>query len=153
MVNLQDYIQYLVYQSTILQTHQTCFYLKIRIVYESWKSIRYWNLSYFAQRKKTQKSESFTWAENGTRTRDPNLGKVVLYQLSYFRICFSSEKRCKDTTFFLSCKFSDFFFANIFQNSRFLRILPLYKNVSSGIKTQFSYITFLRDAFGIRSGF
>ena len=25
------------------------------------------------------------WAENGTRTRDPNLGKVVLYQLSYFR--------------------------------------------------------------------
>ena len=27
-------------------------------------------------------------AENETRTRDPNLGKVVLYQLSYFRICF-----------------------------------------------------------------
>ena len=26
-----------------------------------------------------------TWAENETRTRDPNLGKVVLYQLSYFR--------------------------------------------------------------------
>ena len=26
-------------------------------------------------------------AENGTRTRDPNLGKVVLYQLSYFRLC------------------------------------------------------------------
>ena len=24
-------------------------------------------------------------AKNGTRTRDPNLGKVVLYQLSYFR--------------------------------------------------------------------
>ena len=28
----------------------------------------------------------FTGAENETRTRDPNLGKVVLYQLSYFRI-------------------------------------------------------------------
>ena len=27
----------------------------------------------------------FRWAENETRTRDPNLGKVVLYQLSYFR--------------------------------------------------------------------
>ena len=27
-----------------------------------------------------------TRAENGTRTRDPDLGKVVLYQLSYFRI-------------------------------------------------------------------
>ncbi len=26
-------------------------------------------------------------AKNGTRTRDPNLGKVVLYQLSYFRVC------------------------------------------------------------------
>jgi hypothetical protein len=26
-------------------------------------------------------------AENGTRTRDPDLGKVVLYQLSYFRKC------------------------------------------------------------------
>jgi hypothetical protein len=24
-------------------------------------------------------------AKNGTRTRDPNLGKVMLYQLSYFR--------------------------------------------------------------------
>ena len=43
-------------------------------------------------------------AKNGTRTRDPNLGKVVLYQLSYFRISsfqslfrnafrWSSEKR------------------------------------------------------------
>ena len=29
----------------------------------------------------------FLWrAGNGTRTRDPNLGKVVLYQLSYSRI-------------------------------------------------------------------
>ena len=27
-----------------------------------------------------------TGAENGARTRDPDLGKVVLYQLSYFRI-------------------------------------------------------------------
>ena len=25
-------------------------------------------------------------ADNGARTRDPNLGKVVLYQLSYFRV-------------------------------------------------------------------
>ena len=29
-------------------------------------------------------------AENETRTRDPNLGKVVLYQLSYFR------KKCEE---------------------------------------------------------
>ena len=26
-------------------------------------------------------------AENGTRTRDPQLGKLMLYQLSYFRKC------------------------------------------------------------------
>ena len=30
----------------------------------------------------------FMWAENETRTRDPNLGKVMLYQLSYFRRAF-----------------------------------------------------------------
>ena len=30
-------------------------------------------------------------AENGTRTRDPNLGKVVLYQLSYFRLSATVE--------------------------------------------------------------
>ncbi|GEM_PF-581719 len=35
-------------------------------------------------------------AENETRTRDPDLGKVVLYQLSYFRL----KLRCKDTAFF-----------------------------------------------------
>ena len=27
----------------------------------------------------------FARAENEARTRDPNLGKVMLYQLSYFR--------------------------------------------------------------------
>ena len=31
-------------------------------------------------------------AGNGTRTRDPNLGKVVLYQLSYSRVS-DSRKR------------------------------------------------------------
>ena len=35
----------------------------------------------------------FTGAENGIRTRDPDLGKVVLYQLSYFRN--TSKKECK----------------------------------------------------------
>ena len=32
-------------------------------------------------------------AENETRTRDPNLGKVVLYQLSYFRVLFFALRR------------------------------------------------------------
>ena len=31
-------------------------------------------------------------AENETRTRDPNLGKVVLYQLSYCRIIYFGEE-------------------------------------------------------------
>ena len=45
-------------------------------------------------------------AENGTRTRDPNLGKVVLYQLSYFRIFYfltegiSLDCGCKGNAFF-----------------------------------------------------
>ncbi len=32
-----------------------------------------------------------TRAGNGTRTRDPNLGKVVLYQLSYSRMLHWAE--------------------------------------------------------------
>ena len=31
-------------------------------------------------------------AENGTRTRDPDLGKVVLYQLSYFRMALRVQR-------------------------------------------------------------
>ena len=48
-------------------------------------------------------------AENETRTRDPNLGKVVLYQLSYFRKC-----GCKGTLFFISSKPLDGKKENIF---------------------------------------
>ena len=38
-------------------------------------------------------------AENETRTRDPNLGKVMLYQLSYFRkyLLFVKEMRLELT--------------------------------------------------------
>ena len=40
--------------------------------------------------KKTTCRLSFSFgAENGARTRDLNLGKVALYQLSYFRIAVS----------------------------------------------------------------
>ena len=38
-------------------------------------------------------------AENETRTRDPDLGKVVLYQLSYFRILFKPWYQVKDRCF------------------------------------------------------
>ena len=49
-------------------------------------------------------------AENETRTRDPNLGKVVLYQLSYFRIsilmdCHSQEWIAKIGIILISPKY------------------------------------------------
>ena len=53
--------------------------------------------------KKDSLKLSFSfWAENETRTRDPNLGKVVLYQLSYFRIGFNCE--CKYRGKFWICQ-------------------------------------------------
>ena len=36
--------------------------------------------------KKSRNASGPCGAENETRTRDPDLGKVVLYQLSYFRL-------------------------------------------------------------------
>ena len=54
-------------------------------------------------------------AENGTRTRDLNLGKVALYQLSYFRMaCFAIasakvNKKSETPNFF--CGFCGFFIA------------------------------------------
>ena len=53
-------------------------------------------------KKDSLKLSSPFCAENETRTRDPNLGKVVLYQLSYFRKyvlelqAFLSDCECKD---------------------------------------------------------
>ena len=44
-------------------------------------------------------------AKDGIRTRDPNLGKVMLYQLSYFRDC-----GCKGRYFFEICKHLAYFF-------------------------------------------
>ncbi len=40
-------------------------------------------------KRRTEKSDDsfdLAGAENGTRTRDPQLGKLMLYQLSYFRV-------------------------------------------------------------------
>ena len=37
-------------------------------------------------KKNPPRWEDFFRAEDEIRTRDPNLGKVVLYQLSYFRM-------------------------------------------------------------------
>ena len=49
------------------------------------QSKKHQNLSVSVSTSKIMNDEKHR-AENETRTRDPNLGKVVLYQLSYFRI-------------------------------------------------------------------
>ena len=38
------------------------------------------------ERERRLKSLSYAGAEDGTQTRDPQLGRLMLYQLSYFRI-------------------------------------------------------------------
>ena len=49
-------------------------------------------------------------AKDGIRTRDPDLGKVVLYQLSYSRLYFkSSSLRLKENLLYRGSKFKDFF--------------------------------------------
>ena len=51
-------------------------------------------------------------AENETRTRDPNLGKVMLYQLSYFRNLFTFLHYFKEQSVsfpFCECKGTAFF--------------------------------------------
>ena len=58
-------------------------------------------------------------AENETRTRDPNLGKVMLYQLSYFRIF--PERDCKGTHFFFTSKF---FYTFLIKNVNFIWFCP-----------------------------
>ena len=49
-------------------------------------------------------TNSNLWAENETRTRDPNLGKVVLYQLSYFRKFVTSISKKNGIVPFCGCK-------------------------------------------------
>ena len=66
-------------------------------------------------------------AENETRTRDPNLGKVVLYQLSYFRRMFRTfglqpfDCECKGKHIFFICKLffeKIYFFSTFFQRPK-----------------------------------
>jgi hypothetical protein len=54
-------------------------------VYDIWQSLNKY--------EKTSPERGFGGADNGTRTRGLNLGKVALYQLSYVRKGFRREKR------------------------------------------------------------
>ena len=68
-------------------------------------------------------------AENETRTRDPNLGKVVLYQLSYFRITFRTQSSyfpiasAKVAPFLISPKY----FAKKIKKSEKYRFAPTFQ--------------------------
>ena len=68
-------------------------------------------------------------AENETRTRDPNLGKVVLYQLSYFRRVF-----CRKTGRLLSNAVQKYnLFPKLQTFRRFFRIfVPFLKALPQG---------------------
>ena len=54
---------------------------------------RAWRWAKIIDNKKADDCTSaFIGARNGTRTRDPNLGKVMLYQLSYSRIALAPSR-------------------------------------------------------------
>ncbi len=66
-------------------------------------------------------------AENETRTRDPNLGKVVLYQLSYFRNAVTkcgaeNETRTRDPNLGKVVLYQLSYFRNYRNRSLFLSI-------------------------------
>ena len=67
-------------------------------------------------------------AENGTRTRDPDLGKVVLYQLSYFRK--SALSLCLERLFFKSIAKVDVFFiiANLLRGNLNVFLIFFFKH-------------------------
>ena len=76
--------------------------------------------------KKSRTASGPCGAENETRTRDPDLGKVVLYQLSYFRLSVTignpfcgisaCELRGKNTTFFVRA-------SNFYENFVFILLI------------------------------
>ena len=88
----------------------------------------------------------FCWAENETRTRDPNLGKVMLYQLSYFRIISTTvhhfpDCECKGSLFFETTKIIDYLFWKKWQISLTsqapLRYLPTLFPIKTPCKWTF----------------
>ena len=72
-------------------------------------------------------------AENGTRTRDPNLGKVVLYQLSYFRVvALFSKAMLRYNLFFNLQTFRDFFLSKIFNCTKnHVQVVQFVKDFAS----------------------
>ena len=81
-------------------------------------------------------TNSNSWAENETRTRDPNLGKVMLYQLSYFRKCCFTISKIRTTSFrFASAKVQLFIELPNFSQEKMIKKLIFFKN--RGLKPLF----------------
>ncbi len=88
------------------------------------------------------------WARNGTRTRDPDLGKVVLYQLSYSRIfvrtCFLKSD-ANILLFFYLAKFVrlrfDFFKSLVERIPGFVPGSPDFTDISSRTPTSIPSIS------------
>ena len=81
-------------------------------------------------------TNSNSWAENETRTRDPNLGKVMLYQLSYFRVCCFTISKIRTTSFrFASAKVQLFIELPNFSQEKMIKKLIFFKN--RGLKPLF----------------
>ena len=84
------------------------------------------------------------WAANGARTRDLDLGKVALYQLSYCRLfsvarSISLNASAKVQVFFESTNFSRVFF----QKNAILLVHLIY-NILSKLPKRFSLVWFGR---------
>jgi hypothetical protein len=79
-------------------------------------SLQYAVETYANKNSKPCGLESFR-AEDETRTRDPHLGKVMLYQLSYFRISLRTFEAAKIEWIHKNANTSSDFFQKIFWNS------------------------------------
>ena len=81
------------------------------------------------QKKRPPGSDLLSGAENETRTRDPNLGKVVLYQLSYFRFFKRAIPFCRNGI----AKVDIFSVpANFFSLSAIISLLSLLQSLRQG---------------------
>ena len=83
-------------------------------------------------------------AKNGTRTRDPDLGKVVLYQLSYFR---SGQPlffrlRCKGRHNFHSHQTFLQLFFSFGGNELYISVLNFKKNIRFYLEYVYFWLMF-----------
>ena len=74
-----------------------------------------------------------SWAENETRTRDPDLGKVVLYQLSYFRLFSVQQPPFCDCGANIVVLIADFqiFIGEFWKNLKILRGVKIERMISN----------------------